>query len=242
MPARADQPPPLAAKRRPRVWPMAARPRPLSSLPAREGSLQAQLKAGRRVAATQGKISDSGARSSGLREHGRLSGRWSVAQKPSGTRSPRWGWEQRVLMHSEGRGRESSACRIQHPGLWGWVARASARAGGELGPEGDGLRLLSSSSRPQAQGDPRARPNPGAPVSAAAHLGVATAALPGSWLLSAMTPTQNSPLALGGPDPGPGILDSEPRPFRDGGALRASGALLAATVRNTPEHSAHNLL
>ena len=187
MPARADQPPPLAAKRRPRVWPMAARPRPLSSLPAREGSLQAQLKAGRRVAATQGKIADSGARSSGLREHGRLSGRWSVAQKPSGTRSPRWGWEQRVLMHSEGRGRESSACRIQHPGLWGWVARASARAGGELGPEGDGLRLLSSSSRPQAQGDPRARPNPGAPVSAAAPLGVATAALPGSWLFSAMS-------------------------------------------------------
>ena len=119
MPARADQPPQLAAKRRPRVWPMAAPPRPLSSLPAGEGSLPAQLKAGRRVAATQGKIADSGARSSGLREHGRLSGRWSVAQKPSGTRSPRWGWEQRVLMHSEVRGSESSACRIQHLGSGG---------------------------------------------------------------------------------------------------------------------------
>lgn len=110
-----------------------------------------------------------------------------MAQKPSGTRSPRWGWEQRVLMHSEVRGSESSACRIKHPGLWRWVARASARAGGEVGPEGDGLWLLSFSSRPQAQGDPRARPNPGAPVSAAAPLGVATAALPGSWLFSAMS-------------------------------------------------------
>lgn len=88
VPARADQQQQQAAKPRPRAWPMAARSRPLSSLPAGEGAPQAQLKAGRRVAATQGKIAHSGARSSGLREHGRLSGRWSAAQKPSGTRSP----------------------------------------------------------------------------------------------------------------------------------------------------------
>ena len=191
MPAHADHPRQQAAKPRPRVWPMAAPSWPLSSLPAGEGSQQAQLKAGRRVAATQGKIADSGARSSGLREHGRLSERWSAAQKPSGTRSPsglkrlraRGYWKQRVLMHSGVRGSESSACRIQHPGLCRWVARTSARAVGKVGPEGDGLWLLSSSSHPQAQGDPKARPSPGAPVSA-----VATAALPGSWLFSEMTP------------------------------------------------------
>ena len=185
---------------------MAARSRPLSSLPAGEGSQQAQLKAGRRVAATLGKIADSGARSSGLREHGRLSGRWSAAQKPSGTRSPsgrkrlraQGYWKQRILMHSGVRGSESSACRIQHLGLWRWVARTSARAAGEVGPEGEGLWLLSSSSHPQAQGDPKARPSPGASVSAAAPLAVATAALPRSWLFSEMTP-QNSLLALGGP-------------------------------------------
>ena len=166
--------------------------------------------------ATQGKIATLGARSSGLRAHRCLSGRWSAAQEPSGTRSPLGrtglgarGEPGRAGTNTQGvPGSESSAHRIQHRGLGRWVARAPARAGGEVGPEGEGRWLLSFSSCPQAQGNSQARPSPGAPISGGRAFG--GRGLPpslGSWLFSVVTPVQNSLPVLRGPGSGPGIQE-----------------------------------